>query len=101
MADDDTGGTGGEVPPVPPAPKPKVEIRLSTPYIPVNANNTNGSPWRKIDGIEQVGWPEKRDFDVDPIPAGDQDLKSVTIVVTENYKPQNYMYVAVNSFAPG
>jgi len=31
-------------------------------YIPINANNDNGSPFKMVDG-KSTGFPEKRDFD--------------------------------------
>ncbi|EDY15975.1 hypothetical protein CfE428DRAFT_6494 [Chthoniobacter flavus Ellin428] len=45
-------------------------------FILINANNNNGSP------VDQFGFPQRRDYDVSPIPGGDGDLAPLNMVLT-------------------
>src|SRR5205823_4175094 len=63
----------GDTPPTPPGPTPYAPAGFvalavgNNNFIPVNANNTNGSALTN-------GIPAKRDFNVNPIPGGDPEL---------------------------
>jgi hypothetical protein len=85
---------------VDPPPLPPVEMRIAskagatpdsdllpseqnlTPggYVPINANNDNGSDIKKVDGIP-TGFPEKRDFDADHLPKDDNELVRLKLSV--------------------
>ena len=93
-------GPGGEEPDPAPAPAPSITVELSTAFVPVNANKTSGSPWKQVNGVDQVGLPTKRDFEVAPIPGGDPELKAVTVRVT-NPHAKNTLHVGISSATAG
>ncbi len=49
-------------------------------YVPINANNDNGSEIKKVDGVP-TWFPEKRDFDADHLPKDDDELVRLKLSV--------------------
>jgi hypothetical protein len=108
------GGSGGDEGGSDPTIRRGILLDASTPFVPVNANRTSGSPWQKdAAGNEQPGLPVVRDFDLSPMrnlggwngvgdpPAGaaiiDPELKALTATVVDGPPIGTITVVVANS----